>query len=219
MSASRPYVDRAAVISTRWQRFLAPTGIPPRNVASRRGGPAPRRHHDHWTRRRVVGVSRNSPIAGAAALPFGRWVRVVNQSGRLSVLRPPQPRWVRTARRSSPGASSSAQARPASIHEPDRHPRASRPRPSKRCETFPPSSPRPVRPWPTWSRRRSSTPTSRTSRNSMRYMRGSCPIRHQRGRHQRMSDCHVASWSRSRPSHCSPPERAGAGAASAVARH
>jgi 2-iminobutanoate/2-iminopropanoate deaminase len=55
-------------------------------------------------------------------------------------------------------------------------PRGSKPRPSGRCSALPPCSSPPGRPWRTSSRRRSSTPTPRTSAGSTRSTPGTCPI-------------------------------------------
>ena len=55
-------------------------------------------------------------------------------------------------------------------------PEVSKPRPSGRCSALPPCSSPPGRPWRTSSRRRSSTPTPRTSAGSTRSTPGTCPI-------------------------------------------
>jgi 2-iminobutanoate/2-iminopropanoate deaminase len=55
-------------------------------------------------------------------------------------------------------------------------PRGSKPRPSGRCSALPPCSSPPGRRWRTSSRRRSSTPTPRTSAGSTRSTPGICPI-------------------------------------------
>lgn len=88
---------------------------------------------------------------------------------------------------------------------PGRSQRESKPRPSRRWSISLPYPPPRERRSTTWSRRRSSTPTSRTSGASMRSTHATCPIRRRPGQPRHTCGCPTGCSSRSKRSPCSRP--------------